>query len=188
MKTLNQNSKTDIKSKFRHKFFFFSGLLILILVFSEAATGGVLRNFAKFTGKHPCQSLFFNKVAGLGNFIKKETLAQGFSCEFCEISKNTFFTEHLWATAFVFSVSKLYFSVYYKAFQSAHEFQFFFFLGGGGIIFLFYLYNIVYRRFHLSGILTKLGHFLLLKRKFSYDPATKPSKVSIYFVKSFYFF
>ena len=27
---------------------------------------GVLRNFAKFTGKHLCQSLFFNKVAGLG--------------------------------------------------------------------------------------------------------------------------
>ena len=33
------------------------------------------------------------------NFIKKETLAQVFSCEFCEISKNNFFTEHLWATA-----------------------------------------------------------------------------------------
>ena len=33
------------------------------------------------------------------NFITKETLAQLFSCEFCEISKNTFFTEHLWATA-----------------------------------------------------------------------------------------
>ena len=32
-------------------------------------------------------------------FIKKETLAQVFSCEFCEISKNTFFTEHLWTTA-----------------------------------------------------------------------------------------
>ena len=27
---------------------------------------GVLRNFAKFTGKHLCQSLFFDKVAGLG--------------------------------------------------------------------------------------------------------------------------
>ena len=25
---------------------------------------GALRNFAKFTGKHLCQSLFFNKVAG----------------------------------------------------------------------------------------------------------------------------
>ena len=32
------------------------------------------------------------------NFIKKETLAQVFSCEFCEISKNTFFTEYLLAT------------------------------------------------------------------------------------------
>ena len=35
----------------------------------------------------------------VSNCIKKETLAQMFSCEFSEISKNTFFTEHLWATA-----------------------------------------------------------------------------------------
>ena len=42
-----------------------------------------------------CASLFFNK---------KETLAQVFSCEFIEISKNTFFTEHLWATASKFSL------------------------------------------------------------------------------------
>ena len=33
------------------------------------------------------------------NFINKQTLAQVLSCEFCEISKNSFFTEHLWATA-----------------------------------------------------------------------------------------
>ena len=32
---------------------------------------GVLRNFAKFTRKHLCQSLFFNKVAGLRRLIKK---------------------------------------------------------------------------------------------------------------------
>ena len=32
-------------------------------------------------------------------FIKKETRAQVFSCEFCEIFKNTFFTEHLRMTA-----------------------------------------------------------------------------------------
>ena len=52
---------------------------------------GVLRNFAKFTGKHLCQSVFFNKVAVAAcNFIKKETQAPVFSCEFCEISKNTF--------------------------------------------------------------------------------------------------
>ena len=41
---------------------------------------GVLRNFAKFTGKHLCQSLFFNKVAG-----------------------GAFFTEHVWATAYVYN-------------------------------------------------------------------------------------
>ena len=33
------------------------------------------------------------------NFIRKETLAQVFSCEYCEISKNTFSTEHILATA-----------------------------------------------------------------------------------------
>ena len=60
----------------------------------------VLRNFTKFTAKHLCQSLFFNKVAAQAcNFIKKETLAQVSSCKFCEISKNTFFIEHLWTTA-----------------------------------------------------------------------------------------
>ena len=35
----------------------------------------------------------------LGPEISKKTLAQVFSCEFCEISKNTFFTEHLRTTA-----------------------------------------------------------------------------------------
>ena len=53
-----------------------------------------LRNFTKFTGKHLSQSLFFNKVAGLRpqacNYIKKVTLVQVLSCEFCEISKKTF--------------------------------------------------------------------------------------------------
>ena len=43
----------------------------------------VVRNFAKFTGKHL-------RPEGC-NFIKNETLAQMLSCEFCEISKNTFF-------------------------------------------------------------------------------------------------
>ena len=31
----------------------------------------------------------------------KRDLAQVFSCEFCKISKNTFFTEHLFTIAFV---------------------------------------------------------------------------------------
>ena len=45
---------------------------------------GVLRNFTNFTGKHLCQSLFFNEVAGL---------------RLCEITKHTFLTEQLWTTA-----------------------------------------------------------------------------------------
>ena len=39
------------------------------------------------------------------NFIKKETRAQLFSCEFWEISENTLFTEHLWTTASIYSGS-----------------------------------------------------------------------------------
>ena len=44
------------------------------------------------------ESLFLIKLQTC-NFIKTETLAQAFSCEFCKIFKNTFFTEHLQTTA-----------------------------------------------------------------------------------------
>ena len=38
---------------------------------------GVLKNFAKFTGKHLYHSLFFNKVAGLRLLLKKvETIQE----------------------------------------------------------------------------------------------------------------
>ena len=60
---------------------------------------GFPRNFAKLAGKHLCQSLFFNKVAGLGpqacNFINKETLAQVFPVNFAKFLRTPFFTEHL---------------------------------------------------------------------------------------------
>ena len=54
----------------------------------------VPKNFAKFTGKHLCQSLFFNKVAPLSlttSLKIKETLEQVLYCESCEIFKNVFF-------------------------------------------------------------------------------------------------
>ena len=57
---------------------------------------GVLRNFAKFTGKHLCQTLFFNKVGGLR---LATSLKHTFSCEFLRNFKEHLFTEHLWATA-----------------------------------------------------------------------------------------
>ena len=55
---------------------------------------GVHKNISKFTGKHLCQSLFFNKVAGL-----KKSLTVVFSCEFCEIFKSIFFAELLRAAS-----------------------------------------------------------------------------------------
>ena len=57
----------------------------------------ILRSFAKFTWKHLYRSLFINKILE----IKKETPTQIFSCEFNEIFKNTFFTEHFWMAASV---------------------------------------------------------------------------------------
>ena len=61
---------------------------------------GVLKNFAKFTGKHLYQSLFFNKSAVLrpATLLKKR-LAQVFSCEFCEIFKSTLFCRTSLVTA-----------------------------------------------------------------------------------------
>ena len=53
-----------------------------------------------FLQKEP-QEVFSKNRHEVCNFIKIETLAQVFSYEFCEISKRTFFTEHVWATASV---------------------------------------------------------------------------------------
>ena len=44
-------------------------------------------------------SFLIKLPAQVYNFIKKETLAQVLSFQFCEISKNTFLKKHLWATA-----------------------------------------------------------------------------------------
>ena len=70
----------------------------------------VLKNFAKFTEKHFCRSLFFNKVAGWKpetfrsshwrcsvkqGILKKVTPTKVFPCEFCELFKNTYFLEDL---------------------------------------------------------------------------------------------
>ena len=66
---------------------------------TETATGGVLYGkvfleISQNSQENNCANLpmpNFNSC----NVIKKETLAQVFSCELCEITKNTFFTEHL---------------------------------------------------------------------------------------------
>ena len=67
---------------------------------------GAFRNFGRLTGKHLCQSLFFNKVAGLNLFyrtplddcllFRKDTLAWVFSVNFAKFLGTPFLTEHLW--------------------------------------------------------------------------------------------
>ena len=58
---------------------------------------GVLGNFAKFTGKHLCQRLFFNKVAGLkpATLLKKSLWHRCFPVNFAKFLRTPFFTEHL---------------------------------------------------------------------------------------------
>ena len=57
----------------------------------------VLKNFANFTGKHLCQSLIFNKVAGLRPaLLKKRLWHKCFPVNFAKFLKTRFFMEHLW--------------------------------------------------------------------------------------------
>ena len=71
------------------------GIVIAETVFQKCTVKkvNILKNFAKFIEKHLCPSLFFNKVAALrpATVFKKETLAQVFSCEFCEILMSSSF-------------------------------------------------------------------------------------------------
>ena len=60
---------------------------------------GVLRNFTKFKGKHLCQSLFFNKVAGLtpATLLKKRIWHRCFPVNLVKFPRIPFFfKEHLW--------------------------------------------------------------------------------------------
>ena len=55
---------------------------------------GVPRNLAKFTGKHLCQSLYFNKFSGLTS-LKQRLRHKYFSETFAKFLRTPFLTEHL---------------------------------------------------------------------------------------------
>ena len=57
---------------------------------------GVLRKFAKFTGKYLCQNLFYNKVAGLRptTLSKKRPWHRCFPVKFVKFLRTPFLTEH----------------------------------------------------------------------------------------------
>ena len=76
-------------------------LIIFIFFSAEAAARGVLwksysEKFRKILRKTLAPESFLIKMhLEPCNILEKETLAQFFSCEFCKIFKNSFFTEHL---------------------------------------------------------------------------------------------
>ena len=59
---------------------------------------GVPRNFTKSTGKHQCQSLVFNKKAGLrpATLLKKKLWHRCFPENFAKFVSTPFLTEHFW--------------------------------------------------------------------------------------------
>ena len=61
----------------------------------------VLKNFAKFTGKHLCQSLLFSKVAVLrpATLLKRRLWHRCFPVDFVKFLRTPFRKEYLWATA-----------------------------------------------------------------------------------------
>ena len=76
-------------------------LFLEFIFFSGAATScsvktAVLESFAKFTGKHLLRSLFLIKLQVLSiAAVLRETPTLVFPCEYCEIFRSTYFTEHL---------------------------------------------------------------------------------------------
>ena len=78
-------------------------MFFFITLVSEAAIRGapyqkgVFKYFAKFTEKHLCQSLFFNRLQPATLLIK--IIWYRHFCGFCKTFKNIFFTENLRATA-----------------------------------------------------------------------------------------
>ena len=62
---------------------------------SRGGRKDVLKIFAKFTGKHLCQSLFFNKVAGLRpTSVKTRLWHKCFPVSFAKFLRRSFLTEH----------------------------------------------------------------------------------------------
>ena len=96
--TLEQAFSCELLDLFKNPFFTF------FLLFDRSSRPevffrkGVLRNFAKFTGKRLCQSLFFNKVAGLrsATVFKKRLWHMCFPVNFAKFLRTLFFIEHLW--------------------------------------------------------------------------------------------
>ena len=103
LKTVLKNWSSDFFVKEMVHFLNFLNFLIHPLSFLQKqplelfCNKGVLRNFAKFTGKHMCQSIFFDKVAGIRptTLLKKRHWHRCFLVKFAKFLRTPSLTEHL---------------------------------------------------------------------------------------------
>ena len=107
---------------------------------------GVLRNFANFTGKHLCQSLFFNKVAGPGpaTLLKKRLQHRCFPVNFAKFLRHLFLQSTSSGCFYVYS----FFSIF-TIFQTNHQINF----------------DLLIRE--LKGLVMKIRHQMLLQKQSS---------------------
>ena len=96
-------------------FLFYENFLVLFHVFKKkrkkekidlivcshrrcSVKNGVLRNFAKFTGKHMCHRLFFNKVASLrpATLLRKSLWHRCFPVNFAKFLSTPFLQNTSW--------------------------------------------------------------------------------------------
>ena len=71
-------------------------IFFLLFFLSETLVHFSCHHLKKSNYGYLSRTIRWKKQAQACNFIKKETLAQVFSSEVCEIFKNSFFIEHLW--------------------------------------------------------------------------------------------
>ena len=122
--------------------------LVLILL-PEEFIKKVFLKMLQYSQEKTCLFLF--------NSIRKDTLAQGFSCEFHKIFRNTFFTVPLWITASILQPEKI-----IRISQRFYRFRFIFFF-----IFYFFIYFFSFSKclftFQLSkafAVLWAANHFV----------------------------
>ena len=103
----------------------------------------VLRNFAKFTGKHLQQSLFFNKVARPATLLKKRLWHRWFPVNFAKFLRTPFLIEYLsWLLLYI-----------NKTFYCIHSiYQFYLMIVSGKTVF----YSIQYKNLLMNSIEVQL--------------------------------
>ena len=86
---------------------------------------GFIKNFTKFTGKHLCQSPFFNKVAGLrsATLLKKRLWHRSFPVKFVKFLKTNFLQNTSGQLHLQLILGSIWLSAYKPCIYATRDFQ-----------------------------------------------------------------